>query len=82
MSKKKTERCQDKRRKSHPQDKLRVVLERIAGEGTIADLCRRERVFTTQYYTWKRQLLNSAGQGVTPQKNNSQELWRLKEVTL
>ncbi len=69
-----------KRRKFSSSDKLRIVLEGIADEGTIADLCRREGISATQFYTWKRQLLGSADQIYKPKKDNSKEVDSLKET--
>jgi len=69
-----------KRLRFSPSDKLRIVLEGIADEGTIADLCRREGITSTQFYTWKRQLLDSAEQVYKPKKDNGKEVDSLKET--
>lgn len=69
-----------KRRKFSPSEKLRIVLEGIADEGTIADLCRREGITSTQFYTWKRQLQDSADQVYKPKKDNSKVVDSLKET--
>lgn len=68
------------RRRFSPSDKLRIVLEGISDEGTIADLCRREGISATQFYQWKRQLLASARQVYKPIKANSKEVDSLKEA--
>lgn len=68
------------RRRFSPQDKLRIVLEGLADEGTIADLCRREGISATQFYTWKRRLVNAANQVFKPIKNKSKEVDHLRET--
>jgi transposase len=50
-----------KRRAWSAQEKLRIVLAGLDGSIEISELCRREGVSPTQYYGWKKQLLNSAG---------------------
>ncbi len=47
------------RRKWLPTEKLRIVLAGMQ-TGDIADLCRREGINPTQYYGWKKQLVDSA----------------------
>jgi transposase-like protein len=47
------------RRKWSASEKLRIVMAGVQA-GDIAELCRREGVSPTQYYGWKKQLLDSA----------------------
>jgi transposase-like protein len=49
-----------KRRRIAAADKLRIVLSGLDGTIEISELCRREGISPTQYYGWKKQLLNSA----------------------
>jgi len=42
-------------------DKLRIVLTGMDTGVEISELCRREGVHPTQYYTWKKQLESNAG---------------------
>ena len=39
------------RRKFSADEKIRIVLDGLRGEGSIADLCRREGIHPNQYYT-------------------------------
>ncbi len=40
-------------RKHHSaEEKIRIVLEGLRGEDSIAELCRRERIATSLYYSW------------------------------
>lgn len=48
------------RRRWTSSEKLRVVLSGLDGSVEISELCRREGIHPTQYYGWKKQLLNSA----------------------
>jgi transposase len=50
------------RRSWNPEEKLRIVLAGLDGTIEISELCRREGINPTQYYGWKKQLLNSASQ--------------------
>lgn len=50
-----------KRRPWTAEEKLRIVLAGMEAGVEISELCRREGINPTQYYTWKKQLLASAG---------------------
>lgn len=51
-----------KRRRWTSDEKLRIVLAGLDGSIEISELCRREGINPTQYYGWKKRLMNSAGQ--------------------
>ena len=51
-----------KRKTWSVQEKLRIVLAGLDGAIEISELCRREGINPTQYYGWKKQLMNSASQ--------------------
>ena len=40
------------RRHFSAEDKIRIVLEGLRGEDSIAELCRREGIAQSLYYTW------------------------------
>ena len=47
-------------RKQHSaEDKIRVVLEGLRGEESIAALCRREGIAESLYYTWSKEFLEA-----------------------
>jgi transposase-like protein len=52
--------AKEKRRRLAAAEKLRIVLAGLDGTIEISELCRREGISPTQYYGWKKQLLNSA----------------------
>ena len=43
-----------------PEEKLKIVLERMSGTISVADLCRKYDLKPARFYYWKDQLLNSA----------------------
>jgi len=47
-------------RKHHSaEEKIRVVLERLRGEHSIAELCRREGIAESLYYSWSKEFLEA-----------------------
>ncbi len=47
-------------RKHHSaEDKIRVVLEGLRGEDSIAELCRREGIASSLYYSWSKEFLEA-----------------------
>ena len=49
-----------KRRKWSASKKLELVLAGMEAGTEISELCRREGISPTQYYSWKKQLVGSA----------------------
>ncbi len=41
------------------EDKIRIVLEGLRGEDSIAELCRREGITSSQYYGWSKEVLEA-----------------------
>jgi transposase len=48
------------RRKWSAAKKLQIVLSGMEAGADISELCRREGLSPTQYYSWKKQLVGSA----------------------
>ncbi len=47
-------------RKQHSaEDKIRIVLEGLRGEDSIAALCRREGIAESLYYSWSKEFLEA-----------------------
>src|SRR6188474_3263246 len=78
-------------RKHHSaEEKIRVVLEGLRGEYSIAELCRREGIAESLYYSWskefleagKRRLAGDTARAATSSevKDLRQEAQELKEV--
>jgi transposase len=51
-----------KRRKWTAAEKLRIVLTCLQPDVEVSEVCRREGINPTQFYTWKKKLLASAEQ--------------------
>jgi len=78
-------------RKQHSaEEKIRIVLEGLRGEDSIAELCRRESIATSLYYSWSKEFLeagkkrlagDTARQATSPEvKDLRQEATALKEA--
>jgi len=42
------------RRRQDPETKIRIVLEGLRGESSISEICRRESINNSQYYSWSK----------------------------
>ena len=47
------------RRKFSAEEKIRIVLEGLRGEETIAELCRKEGIAQNLYYRWSKDFLEA-----------------------
>lgn len=47
------------RRQFSAEEKIRVVLEGLRGEESIAELCRREGIAQSLYYSWSKEFLEA-----------------------
>jgi transposase len=47
------------RRHFSAEDKIRIVLEGLRGEDSIAELCRREGIASSMYYGWSKEFLEA-----------------------
>lgn len=47
------------RRHYSAQDKIRIVLEGLRGEDSIAELCRKEGINSNVYYRWSKEFLEA-----------------------
>jgi transposase len=47
------------RRRYSAEDKIRIVLEGLKGEESIAELCRREGISPNLYYNWSKEFLEA-----------------------
>ncbi|SDE80507.1 transposase [Ruegeria marina] len=82
-------RCRTRKHHSAEQ-KIRIVLEGLRGEESIAELCRREGIATSLYYSWSKEFLeagkrrlagDTARQATAPEvKELRSEAAALKEV--
>jgi transposase len=78
------------RRKYSTEDKIRIVLSGLRGEYSIAELCRREGIAQSLYYTWSKEFLEAGKRRLsgdterqassTEVKDMRHEMQDLKEV--
>jgi len=47
------------RRRHSSEEKIRIVLEGLRGEDSIAELCRREGLNQNVYYRWSKEFLET-----------------------
>jgi transposase len=47
------------RRKYNAEEKIRIVIEGLRGEETIAELCRREGIAESLYYSWSKEFMEA-----------------------
>ena len=47
------------RKKYSAEEKIRIVIEGLRGETTIAELCRRESINANLYYKWSKDFLEA-----------------------
>ena len=64
-----------KRRKWTANEKLRIVLTCMQPGVEVSEVCRREGINPTMFYTWKKKLLASASQ-VFDEKSKKHDLER------
>jgi transposase len=65
------------RKKYSAEEKVRIVLEGLRGESTVAELCRREGIHQNMYYKWSKEFLEAGKQrlvGDTRREADSQEV--------
>ena len=51
--------CRQTRKKYSAEDKIRIVIEGLRGESTVAELCRKEGISQSVYYSWSKEFLEA-----------------------
>ena len=70
------------RRKFSSEEKIRIVLEALRGEVSIAELCRREGISPNLYYNWSKEFLEAGKrrlQGDTKREASSDQVSGLRK---
>ena len=70
------------RRKFSIEEKIRIVLEGLKGESSIAELCRREGIVPNLYYRWSKAFLEAGKKrlkGDTEREANTSEVAELRQ---
>ncbi len=70
------------RKKYSSEEKIRIVLEGLRGEDSIAEICRREGIHPNLYYNWSKEFLEAGKRrlkGNTVREANSTEVNDLRK---
>ena len=70
------------RRRFPTEDKIRIVIEGVRGEISVAELCRREGIHPTIYYKWLKDFMeagNARMRGDTLREATSEEVKLLRQ---
>ena len=70
------------RKKYSAEDKIRIILEGLRGETSIAEICRREGLATGLYYRWSKDFLEAGKkrlQGDIVREANSNDVTELRK---
>lgn len=70
------------RKKYSAEEKIRIVLEGLRGEESIAELCRREGINPNMYYKWSKEFLEAGKArltGDTKRQATSSEVDELRQ---
>ena len=73
------------RRRYSAEEKIRIVLEGLRGEDSIAELCRREGLNANVYYRWSKEFLEAGKKrlaGNVVREATSDEVRDLRQETL
>ena len=72
------------RKKYSAEEKIRIVLEGLRGEESIAELCRKEGLNPNVYYRWSKEFMEAGKKrlaGDTVREATSDEVKELRAVT-
>ena len=71
------------RRTYSSEEKIRIIIDGIRGEATIAELCRKEGISQGIYYKWSKDFMDAGKRrltGDTMREANTSEVKELKDV--
>jgi len=69
------------RRKFNSEEKIRIILEGLKGEASIAEICRKEGIHPQMYYKWSKEFLEAGKRrlsGDTAREATSGEVGELR----
>src|SRR6187431_731775 len=55
------------RRHFSAEDKIRIVLDGLRGDDSIAELCRKEGIAQSLYYTWSKKFMEAGRTSLRPE---------------
>ena len=68
------------RKKYSAEEKIRIVLEGLRGETTIAELCRQEGINQNLYYKWSKEFLEAGKQRLAGNTNRQATSDEVKDL--
>jgi len=68
------------RKKYSAEEKVRIVLEGLRGETSVAALCRREGIPSNQYYRWSRESLEAGKQRLVADAERQSDSRQVNEM--
>ena len=68
------------RKKYSAEEKIRIVLEGLRGDETIAELCRREGISSGMYYKWSKEFLEAGKQRLAGNSKRQADSDEVKEL--
>ena len=69
------------RKKYSAEDKIRIVIDGLRGESTVAELCRKEGISQSLYYSWSKEFLEAGKSrlaGDTQRNANASEVKEMR----
>ena len=72
------------RKKYSAEDKIRIVIEGLRGDMSVAELCRKESISQSLYYKWSKEFLEAGKQrlaGNTTRQADSTEVKDMRQKT-
>jgi len=64
------------RRKYFTEGKIRIVLDGLRGESSIAEICRREGINSNRYYRWSKDFLEAGKKRLSGDTVRLGQTWR------
>ena len=68
------------RKKYSAEDKIRIVIEGLRGEMTVAELCRKEGISQSLYYKWSKEFLEAGKQRLAGNTKRQADSGEVKEM--
>ena len=68
------------RKKYSDEEKIRIVLDGLRGEYGIAELCRREGIAESLYYSWSKEFLDAGKRRLAGDTERSASTGEVKEL--
>lgn len=68
------------RRKFSAEEKIRIVLEGLKGEESIAEICRREGIAPALYYRWSKDFIEAGKKRLNGDTEREANTFEVKEL--